>query len=519
MTISENPLVQQTVIEGNYFELPRWSYAAIEDYEAFYTPGHTTLIRNNNIIGSRKGIEVTNEFEPLVDSNVITFIDSGYNGSIGIRVNGGKRPAVHSNQVLNNSPTKTPYNGVGIFMSSDAEMCDNYVFNMNFGLGFNNNCINSKFVRNVMDSCSYAFVLQFFGVIGDQGDSVTPHDNEWWGSTLWDTYTFGSFGDSSQFYVQNSPGQYPFHPNLNDGDVFPPITFIGGIVGTPPNCISGSQKRGDNTVPPSLGNFRFYHNYDNSTLGRLRWISDYVSLNHAQTHISLPLVGNGGFSIPGIGHLPIEAILAHMRGTTLGKFDEVDEIVGAALSSLSGVDSSLLIQAKDLNHAISCAWYIEDMLKDVNVIYFNNMDGSELSLTEIDRLKDIAALCAPTYGVPVYRARVLLASLDTMRYEDLDCAFNSSKIFTPHPSDSEIVTFELYPNPATDILIVEYSIPLEQQGELEILDNLGVQHYSLNLPEDANKISISTNDLNNGAYVYLFRISGKIHRVGKFVKM
>jgi hypothetical protein len=153
--------------------------------------------------------------------------------------------------------------------------------------------------------------------------------------------------------------------------------------------------------------------------------------------------------------------------------------------------------------------------KRVNEIEINHLlTGSGYSDNEILELRALAIKCPFNDGKAVYRARNLLAEVDSFNTEYLnDCeqmvALELRSMETNADSSTENAKFVIYPNPSTGLITISCS--LEDSGNqynFEMFDMVGkaIQSAEINIEK-----------LNNGVYFYVLSNESGAIESGKIV--
>ena len=82
-------------------------------------------------------------------------------------------------------------------------------------------------------------------------------------------------------------------------------------------------------------------------------------------------------------------------------------------------------------------------------------------------------------------------------------------------SKPKVFSFNLFPNPATDQVTVQYSI--ETDGVLKIINTIGETVSIHRIPSDNNQIKVDTKNLTNGIYFVSLRDNNQANKIIKFV--
>ena len=111
-------------------------------------------------------------------------------------------------------------------------------------------------------------------------------------------------------------------------------------------------------------------------------------------------------------------------------------------------------------------------------------------------------------GFGVYTARVMLG-IDPEDY-NLDFPKSNSNI----PAAQKV---GLYPNPASNYLVFEYTEPLPVQGILRLYTTSGKEVHSQPVDADITQFGVSLSGLTPGIYFYSY-VSPNFTSNGRFVK-
>lgn len=178
--------------------------------------------------------------------------------------------------------------------------------------------------------------------------------------------------------------------------------------------------------------------------------------------------------------------------------------------------------AEMFNDNIAITNIADSVHKFVNTQYISYLRYKELSETTKAQLRDIAFLCPFAFGDGVYVARGLLNIADSMQmnYTNI-CETGSAKTKSMINEDiNEDVNMQivLYPNPAKDLLTIEYTNTENTTGTLqfEIYDLMGKRLRESIVNPNQNTI-VSTDALSQGIYLYKFLYKNKIVKKDKLV--
>ncbi len=165
-------------------------------------------------------------------------------------------------------------------------------------------------------------------------------------------------------------------------------------------------------------------------------------------------------------------------------------------------------------------------------VFTQNIINTEA--TTLEDIKTLALQCPYIAGDAVYKARNILAPIETnMRYDDLYICNNQGVykggINTYNTENESLFGDEtilknslvlniakVYPNPSEGLLKIDYKI--ETDGALKLYDISGRLVRTIALPSNTQHIITDIQDLVNGIYTYSISISNQIFNHGKLVK-
>jgi len=183
----------------------------------------------------------------------------------------------------------------------------------------------------------------------------------------------------------------------------------------------------------------------------------------------------------------------------------------------NNIDSGALSTAVTINAEISTSNDIEKIRILVNDIYLRSLldtnyeDG--YTKEDIAYLLKYSTLNANINGDGIYSSWVMLGI-------DPDQIKNRSKQNFVNNSDTTIAgNFKVYPNPANESIIIDYSsdISLLQKCQIEFYDIYGKLIKTVAI-ETSNQ-SVNINDLSNGMYIYRITNFNSILQKNKLIKM
>ena len=150
---------------------------------------------------------------------------------------------------------------------------------------------------------------------------------------------------------------------------------------------------------------------------------------------------------------------------------------------------------------------------------------STFNKSEVSAIRQLANQCPYYDGIAVYQARYILDGLgETYHFNTCEVtaplpaiAKSSGKLKGDSDNASEISTnLKLYPNPANDIINLEYQVVENEVVIFELIDVLGKVQLSTRL-DQLNFHSIKLNDMQQGIYFYRLISNATLKQSGKLI--
>lgn len=166
-------------------------------YSIYTIPGTSLTVNNNTITGAWNGI-YTNNFgqQPItVLNNTMTLVNQPSSFTtpptqFGVSSTQVNDIFIYRNNITGPSTYTTHMQGITTSMNSTLTVKCNTTSQTERGIDFNSTQANTLFWDNTMSSHTYGFDLDNAGIIGIQGSSTTPSDNQWIG--MWGGYAINS---------------------------------------------------------------------------------------------------------------------------------------------------------------------------------------------------------------------------------------------------------------------------------------------------------------------------------------
>ncbi|MEI6311378.1 MAG: T9SS type A sorting domain-containing protein [Bacteroidota bacterium] len=490
-------------------------------YNFIYMPAGYALLSYPSI-GS-VGIRVA---DVLPTASAIIDINNNYvqDGNYGIHIMNNKNSVLTCNTIQYTYPTSTPYiTGTGIFEQNSDKMKlyfnkingnginkragiqfafskankieTNEVYNTKFGLLFDNDCATKGGINaNKMVNNQYCLSLRSSGIIDAQitdGSKVPANEYTYpTGLSNYGTFSFSSYGDAYTFYVKN---EVPSRTNAQNPDN---------------NGYSGSGSR----IVPQLRDLDKYTNPRNCILRRIE--GEEVTDDELNAAIaSMEAIAAGDIEVPVYNEMSQWTMAYKLYGelkadTTIKDSSEVltNFYQNTSLNNIGKISnmhdaiadldySSIVIANTDLNPDN----IIESNAKLLTELYLRTiaLDNYNFDGEDISNLEYIANQCPFLGGLGVYQARAMLGYVyDNLIYDDNElCLLGSFKMAEDEEIDTNATSekFQVYPNPAKDILNVYYANNIiADEIEIAIFDITGKKVLSKKaLSNQLNQVDIS----------------------------
>lgn len=228
----------------------------------------------------------------------------------------------------------------------------------------------------------------------------------------------------------------------------------------------------------------------------------------------------------------LEAFYQAQTDENLGKFEDLQSKLKEVVSNMAAIeeqyenDSLLKEQALQAEYQAKMAELnalvpentIEQNEKVVAEIYYSTIAKGVYNYTEqqLEDLYLIASQCPFAGGEAVYQARTMIGlSGDQLMYDDQNnCALGfyktdeEEKLPSANPLEG-LQLLNIYPNPATDKVRIEYLLSQDGILTIELHDMLGRIISSQTANSRSNEAIVEVGHIANGLYHLLFMIDGK----------
>lgn len=507
--LASNPSASSISIVGNTLDLNK---DAVGIYLTEYTctDNPNTIISGNIISNIRQGIWVVNDGLPAIVGNEITFTTIPSNGvqGYGINVQNCCIPDIESN-IIKATGAPDHLGGINAELCQQPYICSNVTSYMEKGIICRGPMPGAKIKLNTMDHNSYGFALENSGAIGIQGALPSDVSDNQWISNGRDSYsaTGSNTGGGPNFYVR-STGNYSINSTATVGT--PPVTSFILSPFIAASCLDQSGWRPANQVMSAIN---LANTNDSILTDEQKWLLNNQLYNFIK----------GDSTVDTSSLVVIQDFKDDLETQPVGKFNEVDNSISLAFSDTLALtaDSLKMDSAQATNTSIVTNKLIEFYKKIVNDIYLNTAARNNFVFTndQITWLNTIAPLCPFEAGPAVYQARMLMTFVnDTLTFDDYICDSTAHFRIGKQPESNSFTFLNVYPNPARDILFVDYILSKETKGEFVLCDMAGKELIKNKLDENQNQITIHCDKLSVGIYLYKLLSNGTVVKTGKLIK-
>jgi len=503
-------------------------------YSIHTIPGTSLTVSNNTMTGVWNGVYVNNFGQQPISilNNTVTLVNQPSLTSpptqAGISSTQVNDVFIYKNNISGPTTYSTNMKGITTSMNSTLTVKCNTTSQTTRGIEFNSTQANTIAWDNTMANTHlYGFVLDNAGVIGTQGSTSVPSDNQWpgtWGTTSapYKTATKGiSSSISSPLYIRFATGNYDpdnsawtdLTPNVDD-------YFYPGTGSTLINITGSPSARTCPTTPlcrTCRGSIQEEAIASNETLleqlaqGKILYKETSAELEYMnQLYVYRQLASKPKTRNQAIHNSGLNQFYNSTARTNIAALDNIEvDLLGGDYKS-----------AKNKIVALTPNNAIENNYKNYYTAYVNSKEGA-FSSTDSSNIVLLANGCPFTDGGVVYQARALFnVVFDTYRlFYDVCNNDSLSQRFINNIEQTAIGVLKfskVYPNPTADLLNVSV-INTKDNEEVgaEIFDVTGKLVYSSK--QTLNNGSMTLNfDLNNGTYIIKIKLSDgtiDVHRL------
>jgi hypothetical protein len=437
-----------------------------------------------------------------------------------------KQTSIYSNKVSGPATYSAGVKAISTAMNQLLSVKCNSTSYTQYGLNFNGSQPQTAVEDNVMAEHRYGLSLTNTAVIGTQGSSVNPTNNQWLGS--WPSF---SAYKTMNYDAQSSAQSSKIYATWNNGSLDPNLsayTSFGGPLdiyyhdNTPSNILNtiqpaifippGCRLGGVNPINPNLNlamQLQLMENIVTNAVpgGSIAATTRFIAKNGVYRAIK----SNPSYTLA-------SAILAGFYSNAQSSFMALICKIEDTLSAGNLPAASAMLQS------LTPANFVETNYKNFYNIYLSTKD-STYSNTDSLNLANLCYLCPYTNGGVVYQARALYHNLYNCykTYND-NCGNNNinNRVAPPRFAKDEVnsgyryvdIQSKLFPNPNPGEFEIYISDPDEKMPvEVKIYDMAGREVFDAGrkLPQAGGHFRVKT-DLNNGTFVVKAKFSnGKIN--------
>jgi len=215
--------------------------------------------------------------------------------------------------------------------------------------------------------------------------------------------------------------------------------------------------------------------------------------------------------------LNTKSSLQNFYGSTITNYSKFAQVEDKILNKEYSV-------ANTINNGIAAVNLLENNQQTINALILKPLLNKAYVYTSTDKkvINGIAIQCPFSGGYAVYQARNMIMSVTNSVIEFTDnCDQKPNRSIETMLSTKGIVevnrSFNLYPNPNSGNMLLDYVLKQDEVGTIKIYDIAGklIVNYPLNA--NANQLQINNTDLDNGIYMYDIIVNDKTVKTEKLV--
>jgi hypothetical protein len=464
-------------------------------------------IKYDSILDPTSGIylsNITSAVNPTARSVVSNnYISNAKNTSVyGIYLEKCDRIEAYCNMVTRITIPSTAYRlyirGIQISQCENALIHDNTSERIGLSIKGAGSLLGTQFKCNTSNGSynGFYFDAAYNSVqtaISKQGDSTHPTDNKW-------TFVSGYYGIDGTY---STPGQKKwFYRNVGGTPTYIPTegsNLIGKIIlsqaylPVAPNCTTctyGYMMAGNSIPIDSPTSNSLSTNSDLSEMDAIMNESNsYNELDESFRYFEKQyafhkLDANNQSLNETTGNYYYD-----LKNSNIGRFENV----------YSRVVEGHIEDAKMLNAQISPTNTIEQYRKWVNAVYFDFIVPQKpIPQNTIDELNTLASTSPFVNGDAVFSARAIVGYTEPL----INTKSIEQEDPTNEPKSDSLITINVYPNPAENIINVELRGINEEKCKFVIRNVLGIALIEKEIKADGTVTSIDISKLQNGLYLY-----------------
>ncbi len=375
----------------------------------------------------------------------------------------------------------------------DVDMCCNSMTKSTKGLyflGAVEDCIIQTSIYGLHTEALY------YDMVVSSNATQFHNGNDWSGAgTTWDGYFNGNPSSASALLYRVDPSLIPSGLNkifVTGGN---PSDWFSTPTSTELTCNSacGNGFSGGNGDELTGNDYWAMATLADASYGTLHW--------GAQRDLYAKLLAHPAL----LEDAQASTFFYAAQNGNIGKFHTIEDgIANLYDPALTADPVQKLADLAALNSGISTEADYQTYEKSINQIYIaalaqNNWDFSASEKAAID---DVAARCPQLAGSAVYTARFLQENYRVPAW-NTDCAFVGARNIEPTVEGNN---FEIFPNPARDLVYVSLSGPVMVPCKVELLTLTGQLLRSQDIQAGNSTVSLQIPGLQNGCY--FVRVSG-----------
>ncbi|HRY31880.1 MAG TPA: T9SS type A sorting domain-containing protein [Bacteroidales bacterium] len=474
-------------------------------------------IINNNILGMRNGINISNHNGQVENLNIainnIVFYDKNVVKRFGINVEHCYHPDIWANYIHQADPPDESFvqtiRGIRISESVHGIVNGNFVHFMGSGIYTNGLLLNTQFICNVSDSCYHGF---FFGpgtALSYQG-LYSPGDNDnnynqWIGE--YDSPTQSKVSTEAGFmllpgvqYLQDSLGDEAFKLDADITDPSHPCHLLLVPIHNQDtnNCIYFHHipfKGMDSATRES-----YFGDILRSSNEYLQFLPEYRSYEQAYFHQYFSEFP-GNLYLGDLNDAQYQQFFDSLCNSQTGYINTIKRLI-----SENKIDSAVaMLQLLDN----SDQWM--ENYQVVYTIYLNTWARNLFDLSTQDRDDLMAVALQTPYegGEAVYTARLML-NIDP---EDYYVPYRSPEF----GEGCSMNSLKIRPNPASSTITIEIPDAGNEFCQIEIFNETGKLLTKTQLPSVNGLMIMKVDNLKPGFYLIYIHAAGLVKQTGKLI--
>lgn len=442
-----------------------------------------------------------------VGDNTITHKKNGSNWQAAITSENVTEIAIANNTISHPTGAKHWWEtGIRISGSSHNAVTCNYLSDHGRPiLTFNDLRPSTDFVKNEMTDYEVGFHMKD-SKIGHQVDATTgkPNDNQWISPWGYDYHIWcegvGSNGNLSQFTVRNTGSTYyPTNRHFSDFGVVVPTPTTTGLTGPSECAFTGPAFKTDGSEAAAFSPLADEINIIEEAEGSLTEVEGATNWN-ARFNLFRALQRDSELLYDEEDAL--QAFATEQQQGNIG-------ILHRAMAEVNGndaVNAETMVALQSLEPTNRP----EQTLKQVLQILLAQEE--QISEEHEALLREMAQRCPIDDGFGVYIARTALLKIDTLPIPySSDCErVSSTEQIAEKQKLEEEDGFQVYPNPTSGFLTLNYTLDEIDNGKLLIYTSKGALVQELNLNAESSTQTVDLENRATGLYIIRVEVNGAV---------